>query len=570
MIALNSIADDVKLGKDVRLARYINLYGCEIGDETKIGTFVEVQKNARVGNRCKISSHTFICEGVEIEDNVFIGHGVTFINDSYPRATTPDGALQTEADWKVERTVVRQGASIGSGATILANVCIGENAVVGAGSVVTKDVPANAIVAGNPAKVLRVLAASGQVADDPAIPFLDLVAPHIELEDELIQVFRHALRTAGFIGGQPVENFESAFARFCHVEHAVAVNSGTDALRFAIIACGVQPGDVVVTVPHTFIATTEAISQAGATPEFVDVDESTFNISVVQLRQYLEKQCTRDESGALRSLRSGRLVTAIVPVHLYGQMADMDGILELADEYRLTVIEDACQAHGAEYFSKKQNRWLRAGSVGRAAAFSFYPGKNLGACGEAGAATSNDPAIAQKIRMLRDHGQVKKYCHDVEGYNGRLDTIQAGILLAKLQHLENWNELRREKATEYRRLMSGTEVVRLPNEPAWSKAVYHLFVVRAGNREDLIQHLKEAGIGTGIHYPIPLHLQKAYESLDYKAGDFPVTERLCGEIVSLPMFPQLTSWQQERVVKEIVKFVGGKYAVVEPLLMEQR
>jgi dTDP-4-amino-4,6-dideoxygalactose transaminase/acetyltransferase-like isoleucine patch superfamily enzyme len=556
MNPLNSIADDVKLGKDVRLARFINLYGCEIGDETKIGTFVEVQKNASIGKHCKISSHTFVCEGVSIEDNVFIGHGVMFINDRYPRATTADGKLQTEADWKVERTVVRKGASIGSGATILANVCIGENAIVGAGSTVTKDVPAYAIVAGNPAKVLRFLPKKDDAGIDAPIPFLDLVTPHMELEEELVAVFRRALQTAGFVGGEPVESFEKAFAKFCNVEHSVAVSSGTDALRFAITACGVKPGDVVVTVPHTFIATTEAISQAGATPEFVDIDEQTYNLSVEKLREYLEKRCQRDEQGKLRSLRSGGPVTAVVPVHLYGQMADMDGILELAEKFGLTVIEDACQAHGAAYFSKKQNRWLKAGSVGRAAAFSFYPGKNLGACGEGGAATTNDADIAKTMKMLRDHGQVKKYYHDVEGYNGRLDSIQAGLLHAKLPHLENWNAQRREVAAGYNQLLANDEALVLPHEPSWSRAVYHLYVVRTADREGLMQHLKDAHIGTGIHYPIPLHLQTAYKSLGYKEGDFPVSEKSAAEIVSLPMFPNLTEAQQSRVVAEIVKYTS--------------
>lgn len=567
MNPLNSIADDVKLGKDVRLARFINLYGCEIGDETKIGTYVEVQKNAKIGKRCKLSSHSFICEGVTLEDNVFIGHGVMFINDLYPRATAADGSLQTEADWKVEKTVVCKGASIGSGATILANVRIGENAIVGAGSVVTKDVPANSIVAGNPAKVLRTLQSSDEPAQDGPIPFLDLVTPHVELEEELVSVFRQALRTAAFVGGPSVENFEKAFAKFCHTDYSVALNSGTDALRFAIMACGIQQGDVVVTVPHTFIATTEAISQAGATPAFVDVDEATYNMSVVKLREFLEKQCRRDEGGVLRSLRHGGPVTAVVPVHLYGQMADMDGILEVAEEYGLAVIEDACQAHGAEYFSKKQNRWLRAGSVGRAAAFSFYPGKNLGACGEAGAATTNDANLAQKMKMLRDHGQVKKYYHDVEGYNGRLDAIQAGFLHAKLMHLENWNALRRERAAEYCRLMAKNDVVSLPEEPTWSRAVYHLFVVRTKDREGLMKHLQAAGIGTGIHYPVPLHLQKAYSAQNYNVGDFPVTERVAAEIVSLPMYPQLTAGQQKRVIEEVAKFLNQKSAAAEPVLV---
>ena len=279
------------------------------------------------------------------------------------------------------------------------------------------------------------------------IPFLDLVTPHVEMEQELVGVFQRALVTAGFIGGPMVEEFERAFAAFCDATYSIAVSSGTDALRFALMACGVEQGDVVVTVPHTFIATTEAISQAGALPEFVDIDERTFNMSVEMLEQFLEEECRWERSGKLVSVRSGRPVTAVVPVHLYGQMADMDQILQLAGKYRLSVIEDACQAHGAEYYSRKLNRWMRAGSMGHAAAFSFYPGKNLGACGEAGAVTTNDGGLADKVKMLRDHGQVKKYYHDLEGYNGRLDAIQAGILHAKLAHLAKWNAQRRERAS---------------------------------------------------------------------------------------------------------------------------
>ena len=388
-----------------------------------------------------------------------------------------------------------------------------------------------------------------------SIPFLDLVTPHVELEQELTQVFQQAIRTAGFIGGPMVENFEKAFADFCAVKHAVAVSSGTDALRFALKAAGVQAGDAVVTVPHTFIATTEAISQAGALPEFVDIDERTYNLDPEKLREYLEQKCTRDTSGKLISRRSGRQVTTVVPVHLYGQMADMDAILEIADRFGLTVVEDACQAHGAQYFSRKQNRWLTAGSVGRAAAFSFYPGKNLGACGEAGAVTTNDPALAAHVSMLRDHGQAKKYYHGMEGYNGRLDAIQAGILHVKLPHLTEWNKQRRARAAEYRKLFEATgSPVKPPYEPSWSCAVYHLYVVRTEHREELMAFLKEQGIGTGIHYPIPLHMQKAYHALGYSAGDFPATERVANEIVSLPMYPQLTAAQQARVVEQVVQF----------------
>jgi len=387
------------------------------------------------------------------------------------------------------------------------------------------------------------------------IPFLDLVTPHVELEQELTAVFRQVIRTAGFIGGPMVDNFEKEFAAFCHTERAVAVNSGTDALRFALMAAGVTVGDVVVTVPHTFIATTEAISQVGALPEFVDIDERTYNMDSEKLREYLETQCTVLEDGKLISKRSMRPVTAIVPIHLYGQMADMDAILELATQYQLLVVEDACQAHGAEYFSRKQNRWLQAGSMGRAGAFSFYPGKNLGACGEGGAITTNDARLADTCKMIRDHGQAKKYYHDIEGYNGRLDSIQTGILSVKLKHLAGWNAKRRERAAEYNRLLAAFQAgVQTPYEPSWSRAVYHLYVVRTQDREGLMAHLGKARVGTGIHYPIPLHRQRAYEALGYQAGDFPVCEKIAAEIVSLPMFPQLTAAQQARVVQEILSF----------------
>jgi len=381
------------------------------------------------------------------------------------------------------------------------------------------------------------------------IPFLDLVSPHLEMEEELVTVFRTALHTAAFIGGKAVQDFEIAFAEFCEVNHCVGVGSGTDALRFALMAAGVSPGDGVLTVPNTFIATTEAISQAGAQPEFVDIDARTYNMDSEELCEFLETRCDRDPlTGRPVSRRTGRMITAIVPVHLYGQTADMDRILELAKAWNLIVVEDACQAHGAEYFSGKDERWRRAGSMGKTAAFSFYPGKNLGACGEAGAVTTNEPDLAQRIRMLRDHGQAAKYYHDIEGYNGRLDAIQAGILRLKLDHLSAWNSQRRDKAEVYRELLCAEDGVILPVEPSWARAVYHLYVIRIQDRQGLQSGLKAAGIGTGIHYPIPLHLQKAYSTLGYGQGDFPVTEKIASEILSLPMYPQLTRGQQEAVV----------------------
>jgi dTDP-4-amino-4,6-dideoxygalactose transaminase len=327
-------------------------------------------------------------------------------------------------------------------------------------------------------------------------------------------------------------------------------------LRFALIAVGVGSGDIVVTVPNTFIATTEAISQAGAHPDFVDIDERTYNMDPEKLRQYLEKDCTWD-AGAKRAYhkRSGNPVTAIIPVHLYGQMADMDPILDLAAQYNLKVIEDACQAHGAEYFSKKENRWRKAGTMGHAASFSFYPGKNLGALGEAGAITTNDEDIARHCRMLRDHGQSKKYYHDIEGYNGRLDAIQAGILQVKLRHLSEWNEQRRKCASVYDKLLvSVGDGILLPVQPTWAKSVYHIYAIRAPRRDELRAYLADQGIGTGIHYPIPLHLQMAYRQMEFKEGAFPISEKVASEILSLPMFPGLSFADQQQVGEAITRF----------------
>lgn len=393
------------------------------------------------------------------------------------------------------------------------------------------------------------------MSDSKAIPFLDLVAPHEALKDELVEVFRAALGKGGFVGGPMVEEFESDFAAFCGAEHCVGVASGTDALLFALIAAGVKAGEIVVTTPSTFIATAEAITQAGAQPDFVDVDPRTYNMDPARLEEYLDGKCDRDPAtGRLIHRATGRAVAAVLPVHLYGQPADMDRIRDLAERYGVMVIEDACQAHGAEYYSERAGAWQKAGSMAKAAAFSFYPGKNLGACGEGGAVTTNDAGMAKHMRMLRDHGQAKKYYHDIEGYNGRLDAIQAGILRVKLAHLGGWNEQRRAAAAKYRELFGAASAqVTLPYEPSWARAVYHLFVIEVPERDRVQKRLAERKIGTGIHYPIPLHLQKAYERLGYGKGSFPVAEAAAGRILSLPMFPELGEAEQSRVVEEIME-----------------
>jgi dTDP-4-amino-4,6-dideoxygalactose transaminase len=338
----------------------------------------------------------------------------------------------------------------------------------------------------------------------------------------------------------------------------VAVNSGTDALRFALMAAGVRSGDVVVTVPHTFIATTEAISQVGARPVFVDIDRRTFTLSPERLREFLENHCVRDSStGRTRHRESGLPVTAVVPVHLYGQCADMDAIAELAEAHNLVVVEDACQAHGAEYFSRRTGRWEKAGTMGVAAAYSFYPGKNLGACGEAGAITTNDAAIAATCRMLRDHGQSRKYMHQIEGYNGRLDAIQAGFLSVKLRHLADWNGQRQACAERYQALLAPIVNLTPPFVPAWSRPVYHLFVVQVDDPVDVQRQLEEAGIGTGFHYPVALHLQDAYKSFEHRPGDFPAAEYVAAHALSLPMFPGLTPDQQDAVAAALAAAVSS-------------
>ncbi|MBN1306638.1 MAG: DegT/DnrJ/EryC1/StrS family aminotransferase [Chitinispirillaceae bacterium] len=390
------------------------------------------------------------------------------------------------------------------------------------------------------------------------IPFLDLVTPHIELEQQLTAVFQKVLTSARFIGGPMVEQFEKHFADFCTVKHCCALNSGTDAVRFALIAAGIRQGDVAFTVPNTFIATVEGISQAGAIAEFIEINEQTFSLDPENLEKHIARHCTYDaKSKTLFSKRWQRPVRAIVPVHLYGQTADMDPIMEIARRYDLVVVEDACQAHGARYFSKKENRWRVAGSIGDAAAFSFYPGKNLGAMGEGGAVTTNDALIDRTVRMLRDHGQVEKYLHEIEGYNGRLDALQAGILDVKLARLSDGNAKRRTCAHYYTERLSSSKKIVCFREPSWAECVFHLYIVRVPNRREVQRSLDNEKIGTGLHYPTPLHLQKAYVHLHYRSGDFPVTEKTSAEILSLPMFPGLTKEQQDRVAATLVAAVGG-------------
>ena len=385
------------------------------------------------------------------------------------------------------------------------------------------------------------------------VPFLDLVTPHREMEEELVDVFRRALRAAAFIGGAEVEAFEHEFAQFCGAKYCIGVANGTDAVRFALMASGVGSGDAVITVSHTFIATVEAISQAGAATEFVDIDPATYCMSPQALEEYLDR-CPADPStGRPLGRRTGKPIRAIVPVHIYGQVADMDAIGRIAAKYDLLVIEDACQAHGAEYQST-DGAWRRAGTFGTASAFSFYPGKNLGACGEGGAVTTNDEQVASIVRMLREHGQSRKYYHDLEGYNSRLDAIQAGFLRIKLRRLDAWNTDRRLAAVNYKNLLSPLRTLTLPVESGRSRSVYHLYIVRCEERDALAEHLKRQGVATGLHYPLPVHLQRCYRTWNCMPGSLPITEQAARDILSLPMFPGLTHEQQVKVATSVAAF----------------
>jgi dTDP-4-amino-4,6-dideoxygalactose transaminase len=360
------------------------------------------------------------------------------------------------------------------------------------------------------------------------VPFLNLKIQNRALKVEILSLWEEILDSAAFVGGSHVTAFEEDFAKACSVKHCIAVNSGTDALRFIFLALGLKEGDEVLTVPNTFIATTEAISQAGGEIVFVDVNPDTYNMDPTRI----EAAITPRTKG-------------IVPVHLYGQTAEMARILAIAEKHHLWVVEDASQAHLAEYKGRK------AGGMGVAGAFSFYPGKNLGACGEAGAVTTNEPDLAAKIRMLRDHGQSTKYYHEMEGYNGRCDALQVAALRVKLKHLADWNEARRNKADLYFELLRNVDKVKLPKVADGCTPVYHVFVIQVDNRDQVVEALTSKNINTGLHYPIPLHLQKAYAHLKIPEGSFPVTESYTKRLLSLPIYPELTEKQITYVVESL-------------------
>lgn len=367
------------------------------------------------------------------------------------------------------------------------------------------------------------------------VPFVDLKAQYDAIRYEVAAAIQRVLESTAFAAGPFVAQFEKEFARFCGTRYALGVGSGTSALWLALVACGVGPGDEVITVPNTFIATAEAISRAGARPVFVDIDAET----------YLMKPELLEAAITLRT-------KAIIPVHLYGQVADMDRIMECAKVHNLYVIEDACQAHGATYKGK------RAGSIGHAGCFSFYPGKNLGAYGEGGAVITDNEQIAQRIAVLKDHGQSEKYYHTVIGWNDRMDGIQGAVLSVKLKYLEEWNAARRRSARLYSSLLGSVDGVRVPKEVPYGEHIYHVYAARVHDRGGLMKYLSSSEVSCGIHYPVPIHLQEAYRFLGFGRGSYPVAEQCCDDIVSLPMFADITGEQVRYVADRISHFFSSR------------
>ena len=364
------------------------------------------------------------------------------------------------------------------------------------------------------------------------VPFLDLKIQYTAIQDEIAEALQRVMDNTAFAGGKFVEDFENEFASFCGSSHAIGVGNGTDALWASLLAYGIGSGDEVITVSNTFIATVEAISLTGATPVFIDVDDKTFTLDPDKLEDAITPK-----------------TKAVIPVHLYGQSADLDPIIQIARKHNLIVVEDACQAHGALYKGRS------CGSIGDVGCFSFYPGKNLGAYGEAGAVITDDAAIADKIRRFRDHGQDKKYYHSEIGFNARMDGFQGAVLSVKLRYLKEWNEARRNVARKYNERLNGIDGIITPHEAEYGRHVYHLYALHMNNRDRFIQYMKDKDIFCGIHYPIPVHLQRAYAFLGYTADSFPLSEKNAREEVSLPMFPDLTDEQIDFTTDAILQYM---------------
>ncbi|MFH0740180.1 MAG: aminotransferase class V-fold PLP-dependent enzyme [bacterium] len=528
--------------------------GAVVGKNCVIGHNCFVNFGAKLGDGVKLESNIDVWELVELEDYVFVGPSAVFTNDPNPRAKYPKSKFPEYGKWRP--TLIKKGASLGANCTIVCGNTVGVCAFVGAGSVVTHNVPDYAIVAGNPAKIIGWMCECGNKlnfenkAEDTCLvcakryqkveekvsqknmKFLDLSLQYQSIKLEIDKAVQSTLDSCQFIGGTEVENFEKEIAEYCQAKEAVSVNSGTDGLFLSLKALGIGDGDEVITTPFTFVATAEAIANAGARPVFADIDLETFNIDPKEI----EKKITNKTK-------------AIIPVHLFGQIADMEAIMALAKKYNLKVIEDAAQAIGA----KSNGR--RAGSFGDCSCFSFFPSKNLGGFGDGGMITTNQLEVAQNIKSLRSHGSSpqEKYLNLILGVNSRLDGLQASILRVKLKYLEEWNSKRASKAEYYSEGLKDISSIKVPLV-SQEKHIFHQYTIRAQQRDALKDFLGKAGIPTMIYYFLPLHLQPVFSGLGYKEGDFPQAEKASQEVLSLPIFPELLETEQDEVIKKIKEF----------------
>ena len=500
----------------------------EIGDNVSVGSYANIEHHVKIEDNVRIHSKAFIPEFTHLKRNSWIGPGVIITNASFPRAERTKETLKG--------AIIEQNAKIGAGVVLLPGIRVGEN------------VPANAVVAGSPAKIIKMISDlrykdTGELVYPNSstiqpeiktknIPLVDLRAQYQTIKSEIDEAIARVIANSSFIMGKEVENFETELASFFGKAHCVGVSNGTAALEIALRASGIGPGDEVITTPMSFIATTEAIINVGAVPKFCDIEESTFNLDPVKIEKMITMR-----------------TKAIVPVHLYGQPADMRKISEIASQRNFLVIEDAAQAHGAEFEGRKVP-W-QIGSL------SFFPGKNLGAFGDAGAVVTDDGHLAKTMGAIRNHGRFDKYEHTLPGANNRIDALQAAILSVKLRYLDKWVEARRVIARRYRENLQNLPLI-LPYESPRVKHAYHLFVIRTPRRDELTGFLKNFGIATGIHYPIPLHLQPVYRNLGYKEGDFPVTERVSREILSLPIYPELEFSDVDYISEKIKDFFGAE------------
>lgn len=517
---------DVRFGDNVRVVQPVNLYGCTIGDDSFVGPFVEIQRDAVIGKRCKIQSHAFVCELVTIGDDCVVSHGAKFINDPFAIGGPARGDRRL---WRATR--IGNHVSIGTNATILP-VSICDHVVIGAGAVVTKDISEPGIYAGNPARLLRRLdppEGGPHTESIVNVPFVDLYAQYRSIRAEIDAAIRTVIEESAYIRGPHVEGFERAWANALGVKHCVSCANGTDALLIAMRGLGLKPGDEVITAANSWISTSAMVTQAGGRVVFCDVDPVTFTIDPA----HIESRITSRTVG-------------IIPVHLYGQAADMDAIMAIARRHGLWVVEDCAQAHLATY------KGQLVGTFGAAATFSFYPSKNLGAYGDAGCIVTNDDQLADWMAAFARHGGKNE--HVMEAINSRMDGLQAAILKAKLPHLPEWTKARQRLASQYDSLLKGAGDIVVPQVGAEREHVYHLYVIRTERRDALKKHLGERGVSTVLNYPKALPFYPAYAYLGHRPEDFPVAYRNQSRILSLPIYPEMPAGMQRHVTHEIQRF----------------